>query len=52
MTESNTGKILTLLAVGTAIYIGVKNHKKEGFWLGVGAMFLIGVSVHTYTVKK
>lgn len=52
MVESNTGKIITLLAVGTAIYIGVKNHKRDGFWTGVGAMFLIGISVHTYTVKK
>lgn len=52
MVESNTGKIVTLLAVGTAIYIGVKNHKKEGFWIGVGAIILAGVSVHTYKIKK
>lgn len=52
MIETNTGKIVTLLAVGTAIYLGVKNHKRDGFWVGVGAMLLLGVSVHTYAMKK
>lgn len=47
--ETNTGKIVTLLATATAIYIGIKNYKSPGFWTGVGAMFLIGFSVKTYS---
>jgi hypothetical protein len=48
MQETNIGKIATLAIIGTAIYIGVKNHKRDGFWYGVGAVVLLGVSVKTY----
>lgn len=51
MKETNIGKIATLAIVGTAIYLGVKNHKRDGFWTGLGVMLLLSVSVHTYKVK-
>lgn len=46
--ETSTGKILTIAFTSVAIYVAVKNYKNPGFWCGVGAMFLIGVSVKTY----
>lgn len=49
--ETLAGKIITAGIIGLAIYIGYKNYKKEGFWTGVGALFLIGVSVRTYSLK-
>jgi hypothetical protein len=52
MTETNTGKIVSVLAVGTAIYLGIKHHKEKAFWIGIGAMFLAGVSVRTYKIKN
>lgn len=50
--ETNTGKILTAIATIGAIVIGVKNYKKPGFWIGVGAMALLGVSITTYKAKE
>ena len=50
--ETNTGKILTAVAVGAGVLIAIKNHKKEGFWTGVGALFLVGVSVKTFAPAK
>lgn len=48
MKETTTGKILTLVILGAAIYISVKNYKSKEFWYGMGALFLLGTSVHTY----
>jgi hypothetical protein len=46
--ETNTGKFLTIAATVAAIYIGYKHYKSPGFWSGVGAMVLLGISVKTY----
>lgn len=51
MKETNTGKILTAALAVTALYVAYKNYKNPGFWCGVGAMFLIGISIKTYTEK-
>ena len=46
------GKILTGFLIGAGVFIAIKNHKKEGFWLGVGALFLMGCSIKIYSPKK
>jgi len=46
--ETNTGKFITIAVTGIAIYLGVKHYKSPGFWYGVAAMALLGVSVKTY----
>lgn len=39
------GIIITLLLIGLGIYVIYKNHKRDGFWIGVLALFLIGSSL-------
>lgn len=49
MVETNTGKILSAALVVTGIYLLVKNHKRDGIWVGLGAGFLIfGAYIKTY----
>lgn len=45
MTPLTTGKILTAGCIAIGIGLAIKNHKKDGFWLGVAAMFIAGISI-------
>ncbi len=36
-----SGWVITLIFIALGIYVGYRNHKKEGFWYGVLALFLL-----------
>ena len=45
MKSSTQGKILTAGFIAIGVGIAIKNYKKEGFWYGVAALFVAGITV-------
>ncbi len=52
MIETNTGKVISIGLLGAAVIIGIKHRSEKSFWIGVGTLFLVSLSVNTYITSK
>ena len=53
MNNKDINTLLSVAIVTTGIVVAVKNHKRDGFWKGALASFLVlGVSATVYKVSN